>query len=108
MNSLLLWVLLLTAFYMVYVFGARKGAILAQNPARVPPILPTERLAASESKLAPVMVVAGHRILGEILQFDGQLKGSPKPASEKSRKPLPERPSLLCLWKETKTTSGFC
>ena len=76
MNSLLFWILLLFAFYVMYALGARsgnkRGAAMAMQP---PPIIPTDKLAACEAKLAPLMMITGHRVLGEILEFEGQLRG---------------------------------
>lgn len=43
---------------------------------QTPPIIPTERLAAYEAKLAPLMVITGHRVLGEVLEFEGRLRGT--------------------------------
>ena len=76
MNSLLFWLLLIVAFYVVYIVGTRSGArrvaAMALHP---PPAVPAERLAAYEERLAPLMTVTGHRVLGEILEFEGQLRG---------------------------------
>ena len=75
MNSLLLWFLLLFAFYVVYALGAQSGARRAAAMAlEAPPVIPTEKLAACEAKLAPLMMITGHRVLGEILEFEGQLE----------------------------------
>ena len=60
----------------MYALGARGGANRAAAMAQeVPPVIPTGRIAASEAKLAPLMSITGHRALGEILQFDGRLRG---------------------------------
>ncbi|MGH7995958.1 MAG: site-2 protease family protein, partial [Opitutaceae bacterium] len=44
--------------------------------AQEPPVIPAERFAACEAKLAPFMVVTGHRVVGEVLEFDGRLRGT--------------------------------
>jgi hypothetical protein len=76
MNSLLFWLLMLFAFYAMYSLGARgvaaRAAAMAPQP---PPVIPPEKLAACEAKLASLMVITAHRVLGEILEFDGKLKG---------------------------------
>jgi len=76
MNSLLFWLLMLFAFYFFYALGARGVARRAATMAsQAPPIIPAEKLAACEAKLAPLMVVTAHHILGEMLEFEGRLNG---------------------------------
>jgi Zn-dependent protease len=76
MNSLLFWLVMLFAFYFFYALGARAVAARAVATAhQTPPVTPPERLAACEAKLAPLMVISAHRVLGEILEFEGKLKG---------------------------------
>ena len=66
MNSLLLWFLLLFAFYVMYSLGVRSGARRAAAMApEAPPVIPTEKLAACEARLAPLMMITGHRHIGE-------------------------------------------
>ena len=75
-TSLLFWLLLLFAFQVVYALGARSGARRAPAMAlQAPPDIPTDKLAACEAKLAPLMMITGHRVLGEMLEFEGQLRG---------------------------------
>ena len=75
-NSLLFWILLLFAFYVMYALGARSGIRRgAAITMQAPPTIPTDKLAACEAKLAPLMMITGHRVLGEILEFEGQLRG---------------------------------
>ena len=75
-NALFLWLLLLSVFYIAYALGARSGARRsAAMTLQPPPVIPTEKLAACEAKLAPLMVITGHRAVGEVLQFDGRLNG---------------------------------
>ena len=77
MNSLLFWFVLFVAFIIMYALGARAGArrVAAARGAKEPPLLPSEKLTAAETKLAPFMAIAGHRVLGETLEFDGHLRG---------------------------------
>jgi membrane-associated protease RseP (regulator of RpoE activity) len=42
---------------------------------QAPPVIPPDKLAACEAKLAPLMMITGHRVLGEMLEFEGQLRG---------------------------------
>ncbi len=77
MNSLLFWLLMLFAFYVMYALGARTRARRAAGIVpQPPPIIPSDKLAACEAKLAPLIVITAHRVLGEILEFDGRLRGS--------------------------------
>lgn len=97
MNSVLLWVLLLFAFYAMYAAGARSAARRASAGA-APPVIPVERLAACQARLAPLMDITGHRVAGEILQFDGHLKGSADDVFAKIREAFagdPVSPLLL-------------
>jgi Zn-dependent protease len=74
MNSLLFWVLMLFAFYFFYAMGTRSVAARAAATAQqAPPVIPPERLAACEAKLAPLMLIRAHRVVGEILEFEGKL-----------------------------------
>src|ERR1051326_3080631 len=99
MNSLLFWLLLLFAFYVVYALGARSAARRAAAAAlQAPPVIPTEKLDACQSKLAPMMVITAHRVLGEILEFDGRLKGKAEEVFKKIREAFagePLSPMLL-------------
>jgi Zn-dependent protease len=51
---------------------ATRAAAMAQQ---APPVIPIEKFAACEAKLAPLMVITAHRVLGEILEFEGRLSG---------------------------------
>ena len=98
MNSFLFWLLLLLAFYVVYSLGARSAAMRAALARQKPPVIPTERLAACEAKLAPLMVITGHRVLGEILEFEGVLRGTAGEIFQKIREAFagePVSPLLL-------------
>ncbi|HEY3861933.1 MAG TPA: site-2 protease family protein [Verrucomicrobiae bacterium] len=86
MNSLLFWLLMLVAFYLFYTMGARSMASRAAAAAQdAPPVIPSERLAACEAKLDPLMIITAHRILGEILEFEGRLRGKADEVFEKIR-----------------------
>ena len=98
MNSLLFWFLLLFAFYVVYALGAWGGARRAAMAQQISPVIPTEKLAACEAKLAPLMVITGHRVLGEILEFEGRLRGTADEILQKIREAFagePVSPLLL-------------
>ena len=77
MNALLFWLILMVLFFFAYTMGMRRvlSRFAAQSPAR--PTIPTEKLAAFESKLEPMMVIEGHKIVGDIIQIEGRLKGEP-------------------------------
>jgi hypothetical protein len=63
-----------------------------------PPVIPTERLAACEAKLAPLMMITGHRVLGEMLEFEGRLRGTADEAFQRIRETFagqPVSPMLL-------------
>ena len=98
-TSLLFWLLLLFAFQVAYALGARSGAKRAPAMAlQAPPIIPPDKLAACEAKLAPLMMITGHRVLGEILEFEGQLRGKADEGFRKIREAFagePVTPLLL-------------
>jgi len=99
MNGLLLWFLLIFAFFVVYALGARAGARRATAMAvEAPPVIPTERLAACEAKLAPLMTITGHRVLGQMLEFEGRLRGKAEEVFQRIRDAFagePVSPMLL-------------
>ena len=99
MNSLLFWFLLLFAFYAMYAMGARSAAGMATTKAlQPPPVIPKERLVACEAKLAPLMAISGHRVLGQTLQFEGTLGGRVDEVFQKIREAFagdPVSPMLL-------------
>jgi len=99
MNSLLFWFLLLFAFYAMYAWGARSAANRAAGMASPPPpVMATDRIAACQAKLAPLMAITGHQESGEILQFNGRLRGKPDEAFQKIREAFagePVSPMLL-------------
>lgn len=106
MNSLLFWLLMLFAFYVVYSLGAlgaaRRAAMVARQS---PPVIPTEKLAACEAKLAPLMVITTHRIMGDILEFEGRLKGKADEVFQKIRDAFAGEPvsPMLLEGEETET-----
>ncbi|HUA64365.1 MAG TPA: site-2 protease family protein [Alphaproteobacteria bacterium] len=76
MNALLFWLILLFGFYIAYALGARNAmARAATAAANVPPVIPTERMAALESKLEPMLIVTGRKTAGDVIQFEGRLRG---------------------------------
>ncbi len=82
-NSLLFWMILIFVFYGAYALGARKATARTAAARAEPPVIPTEKIAAMESKLAPVLAVTGRKAAGEVFQFEGRLHG---PAEEAFRK----------------------
>ena len=83
MNSLLFWLLMLFAFYVFYTLGAARRATATAQPA--PPVIPPEKLAACQAKLAPLMMITAHRIVGDILEFQGTLRGKADEIFQKIR-----------------------
>jgi membrane-associated protease RseP (regulator of RpoE activity) len=77
-NALLLWIILLGGFYFAYTMGAASAAA-RRNKEREhlpePPEVPSEKLAASAAKLAPLMAITGHKAVGDVFQFEGHLRG---------------------------------
>lgn len=93
MNSLLFWLVLLFAFYVAYALGARSAmARAAAAAATAPPAIPRERLAAMESGLAPMLAITGHKVFGDIIQFEGQLKGKADEMFQKIRAAFANEP----------------
>src|SRR5271155_2788388 len=75
-NSLFIWFVLLVAFYLAYTLGARvTAARLAAVEGKAPPAVPRERLAALETRLAPMLAITGSKGLGDVFQFEGKLRG---------------------------------
>jgi hypothetical protein len=59
---------------------------------QAPPIIPSDKLAACEAKLAPLMMITRHRVLGEILEFEGQLTGKADEVFRKIREAFASEP----------------
>lgn len=75
-NSLFFWLLLLAVFYIAYFLGTRRAAARANATAPgIPPVIPTEAMAALESRLAPFMTISGRKVAGDVFQFEGRLRG---------------------------------
>jgi membrane-associated protease RseP (regulator of RpoE activity) len=75
-NALLFWLVLLFVFYIAYALGARSAAArLAQAANETPPTVPTETLAALESRLAPMLAVTRSQASGDTFLFEGKLRG---------------------------------
>ena len=73
-NGLLLWLILLVVFYFAYFLGAR-GTLARAAAANATPVIPAERIAALEMKLQPMLMVTGHKAIGDVFQFEGRLRG---------------------------------
>ena len=74
-NALLFWLILLAVFYFAYALGARNAAARAGAERAAPPVIPSEKLVAIESKLAPLMLITGRKAVGNVFQFEGHLQG---------------------------------
>jgi len=97
-NSLLFWMILIFVFYVAYALGARKATARTAAARAEPPVIPTEKIAAMESKLAPVLAVTGRKAAGEVFQFEGRLHGPAEEAFRKIREAFagePVTPMLL-------------
>jgi membrane-associated protease RseP (regulator of RpoE activity) len=80
MNGLVLWLAILALIFFAYQFGVRRSAARAAAARAVPPILPTDEMAAMEAKLAPFLFITGRKIAGDVFQFEGHLKSEPEEA----------------------------
>jgi membrane-associated protease RseP (regulator of RpoE activity) len=86
MNALLFWAILLFLFYLAYVLGVRSAmARAAAAAANEAPVVPAEKVADMESKLAPMLLVTGRKAVGEVLQFEGRLRGKAEEMFQKIR-----------------------
>lgn len=74
-NALFFWLLLLIVFYIAYTLGARRATARAAAAAKVPPVLPTAKMVAMEAKLEPMLAVTGRKFSGDLIQFEGTLRG---------------------------------
>lgn len=90
MNGILFWCLLLAVFYAAFALVNRywgRRAVVALQP---PPVIPAERLAAWEAKLAPLMAITSHQVEGEIIEFEGNLKEDAEEAYPRIREAFAE------------------
>jgi hypothetical protein len=87
MNGLFFWLILIVLFFMAYAFGARnamaRAAAAAAAPA--PPVIPTDKLVATESKLSPLLAVTSRKAFGDVLEFEGRLRGGVEDTFQKIR-----------------------
>jgi membrane-associated protease RseP (regulator of RpoE activity) len=102
MNALLFWLILMLVFMVAYALGAQRMAV-ASKAARdqinqeAPTVAP-ETLSALQSRLAPMMVITGHKALGNVVQFTGHLRGKSDDIFRKIRQSFerdPVTPMLL-------------
>ncbi len=73
-NGLLLWLILIFGFYLAYVLGVRR-TLARTAAATIPPPLPPENLATWEARLAPLLAITGRKVVGEVVQLEGRLRG---------------------------------
>jgi membrane-associated protease RseP (regulator of RpoE activity) len=85
-NSLLFWLILLFVFYVAYALGARHAMTRAAATAvNMPPVISAEKMAAMELKLEPMLAVTGRKTAGEVIQFEGRLRGKTEEMFRKIR-----------------------
>jgi hypothetical protein len=98
-NGLLFWLILIFGFYVAYALGARSAtARTAAAAAKAPPVIPSEKMAAMELKLAPLLTLTGHKSAGDVFQFEGRLRGKAEEVFGKIREAFagePVTPLLL-------------
>lgn len=98
-NALLFWLILLLGFCVAYALGARSApARTAAAAMNAPPVIPSETMAAMESKLEPMLSITGRKAAGGVFQFEGTLRGKPEEMFRKIREALagePVTPLLL-------------
>jgi membrane-associated protease RseP (regulator of RpoE activity) len=82
-NALLLWLILLVGFYAAYLWGARST--MARLAATTPPPIPPGDIPTLESRLAPLLVITGRKAAGEVVQFEGRLRGQAEAVFAKIR-----------------------
>ena len=84
-NGMLLWLILIFGFYLAYALGVRRTLARTAAAAAAPPPLPSENLAALESRLAPLLAVTGRKAVGGVIQFEGRLRGQAEEVFRKIR-----------------------
>jgi membrane-associated protease RseP (regulator of RpoE activity) len=97
MNGLFFWLILIFVFYVAYTIGTRN-AVARAAAAKAPPVIPSVIVAAMESKLTPLLVITGHKTRGNVVQFEGHLKGKADEVYNKIREAFagdPVTPVLL-------------
>jgi membrane-associated protease RseP (regulator of RpoE activity) len=91
-NALLFWLILLAVFYFAYTLGARSAAARYAAAREAPPVIPTEALAAMESRVAPMLAITGRKVVGEVFQFEGRLRGKAEETFRKIREVFTAEP----------------
>lgn len=87
-NALFFWLLFLLVFYIAYTLGARSASRLAAAKMEMPPPLPGEALTAFESRLAPMLAITGRKALGDVVEFEGRLRGGVEEMFRKIRETM--------------------
>jgi membrane-associated protease RseP (regulator of RpoE activity) len=81
MNAFLFWLILMLVFIVVYGLVARRTAVKLRAErdqiGNAPPAIAPERLAALVARVAPMLAVTGHKLIGSIVQLSGHLRGAP-------------------------------
>lgn len=90
-NGLLFWLIFLFVIYVAYVLGLHS-AMARAVAAAVPPVIPSEKMAALEAKLAPMMAITGRKASGNVFQFEGRLHGEAEETFGKIRAAFADEP----------------
>jgi membrane-associated protease RseP (regulator of RpoE activity) len=102
MNAFLFWIILMLVFVLAYGLGAQRAAVRLRaerdQVGKAAPAIAPETLTAMQARVAPMLVVTGHKVVGNIMQFSGHLRGEPEEMFGKIREafaPEPITPMLL-------------
>lgn len=91
-NGLLFWFILLALFFFAYMMGMRRAAARLAAERAVPPVIPTDKMAALEAKLHPLMFITGRKFAGDTFQFEGHLRGEPDETFRQIRAAFADEP----------------
>ncbi|MDR3401698.1 MAG: site-2 protease family protein [Chthoniobacter sp.] len=94
-----MWLILILLFLFAFDVAARiLRARLVTMEANVPHQVPSEVLSALEARLAPMLAITGHKVLGDVFEVEGRLRGRSEEMFPKIREALasdPVTPLLL-------------
>lgn len=102
MNAFLFWLILILLFFLAYGLGAQRTAVRLRAErdqiGKASPAIAPERLAALQARVEPMLAVTGHKVVGNIVQLSGHLRGEPDEMFGKIREAFagdPITPMLL-------------
>jgi membrane-associated protease RseP (regulator of RpoE activity) len=102
MNAFLFWLILMLVFFLAYGLGAQRAAVKLRAErdqiGKAPPAIAPETLAALQARVEPMLAVTGHKVVGNIVQLSGHLRGDPDEMFGKIREAFagdPITPMLL-------------